>query len=331
MSNIDLRTVSITPLRQTFDHLAARMGADKPASRYQEATFDIQPVENFQYRPTWAPEFEIFDAKRTAIKMEDWYALKDPRQYYYGTYTLARSRMQDSAEADFDFVESKGLIDLYPTVAREKALKFYLPLRHVAWAANINNSAIAAYGYGTAFSQASLYAAMDQLGIAQYLTRLGIAFNDVDALAVAKQDWLQGVEWQELRRLSENTMVVADIFELFIAQDLAIDGLLYPLAYTHVENELTAIGGPVVSMLTRFQSEWFVENNKWVDATVKTAAAESEKNKSLISNWTVHWRDRALTALRPVVRLALGDKTEDVLEEVLEQFNVRARKLGLTL
>ena len=38
---IDLRTVSITPLRQTFDNIAARLGADKPASRYVEATMEI--------------------------------------------------------------------------------------------------------------------------------------------------------------------------------------------------------------------------------------------------------------------------------------------------
>ena len=32
---IDLRTVSIKPLRHTFDNVARRIGADKPASRYQ--------------------------------------------------------------------------------------------------------------------------------------------------------------------------------------------------------------------------------------------------------------------------------------------------------
>ena len=38
---IDLRTVSIKPLRNTFDHLVRRFG-DKPASRYQEGSYDIQ-------------------------------------------------------------------------------------------------------------------------------------------------------------------------------------------------------------------------------------------------------------------------------------------------
>ena len=46
---IDLRTVSIEPLRQTFDHVSARIGADKTASRYMEATMDIQPEANPHY------------------------------------------------------------------------------------------------------------------------------------------------------------------------------------------------------------------------------------------------------------------------------------------
>ena len=167
--SMDLRTISITPLRQTFGHLARRMGADKPATRYMEATMDLQPVENYHYRPTWEPQYEIFDASRTRIVMRDWYALKDPRQFYYGTYTQARARMQEVAEADFEFVETRGLADRFDDAARRVALDFYVPLRHVAWGANMNGAYQCAYGYGTAITQPCLYAGMDQLGIAQYL------------------------------------------------------------------------------------------------------------------------------------------------------------------
>ncbi len=111
---IDLRTVTIKPLRQTFDNIARRIGADKPASRYQEGTLDMQQTANFHYRPTWDPEHDIYDASRTAIKMADWYAFKDPRQFYYGAYTLARAKQQDTAEANFDFVENRGLAATLP-------------------------------------------------------------------------------------------------------------------------------------------------------------------------------------------------------------------------
>ena len=149
---IDLRTVSIKPQRQTFGHIARRFG-DKPASRYQEGSFDLQPTANFHYRPTWDPDREIFDVTRTQLKMKDWYAFKDPRQYYYGAWTLARARQQDTAESNFDFVESRNLDALLPDDVRQQALDLLLPLRHVAWGANMNNSAICAYGYGTTITQ----------------------------------------------------------------------------------------------------------------------------------------------------------------------------------
>jgi hypothetical protein len=102
---IDLRTVTIKPLRHTFDHIARYLGTDKPVSRYLEGSIGIQPKDIFHYRPTWEPEREIFDEGRTKIRMKDWDALKDPRQFYYGAYTSARARQQDTAEANFDFVE----------------------------------------------------------------------------------------------------------------------------------------------------------------------------------------------------------------------------------
>lgn len=328
---IDLRTVSITPLRQTFGHLARRMGADKPASRYLEATMDLQPVENYHYRPTWEPERDIFDTRRTAITMKDWYALKDPRQYYYGAWTLARGKMQEIAEGDFDLVEDLGLAAAYPAAGKELALKVFLPLRHVAWGSNLNKAYVSSYAYGIAMSQAACYASMDQLGVAQYVSRLGLAFNDLDALAEAKAAWLQGAEWQELRRYMEDVMVGQDWFEVLIAQDFALEGLLYPLIYERFNEKLNAAHGPVFSMLTRFQREWFGETTKWLDAVLKACAADNPENKAQLATWIKAWRERAVVALKPVATLAFGDEADAILEELVLNLNARAAKAGIAL
>lgn len=328
---IDLRTVSITPLRQTFGHLARRMGADKPASRYIEATMDLQPVENFHYRPTWEPQYEIFDTARTKITMKDWYALKDPRQYYYGTWTLARGKMQEIAEGDFDLVDELGLAASYPAAGKAAALPVFLPLRHVAWASNLNKAYVSSYGYGIAISQAACYASMDQLGVAQYVTRLGMAFDDLDALATAKTAWLEGAEWQELRRYVEDLMVEKDWFEVLVAQDFALEGLLYPLIYERYNEKLNAAYGPVFSMLTRFQREWFGETTKWMDSILKTTAADNADNKAQLAAWIKHWRERAITALKPVAALAFGGEADLIMEELVLNLNARAAKAGITL
>ena len=327
--HIDLRTVSIEPLRQTFDHIAERIGADKPASRYLEGTMDLQPEVNFHYRPTWDPEHEIFDAARTAITMKDWYALKDPRQFYYGAYTASRARMQETAEADFEFVETRGLADSYDDAARRTALDFYVPLRHVAWGANMNGASMCAYGFGTAITQPCLYQGMDQLGVAQYLTRMGLVLGDLGEVQAAKQAWMDAPQWQELRRYVEDTLVMKDWFEMFVAQHIALDGLLFDLAYKEVDQALNEQAGPTVSLLTRFQSELFDDSSKWVDACLKVAAAENPANKAQLQTWIAHWRGRAMVALQPLARMALGTDGDAALARSAARLDTRLAKAGL--
>jgi phenol/toluene 2-monooxygenase (NADH) P1/A1 len=326
---IDLRTVSIKPLRHTYGHIERRFG-DKPASRYQEGTYDLQPTHNFQYRPTWDPDREIFDASRTRLKMRDWYAFRDPRQYYYGTWTLARARQQETAESNFDFVESRNLASLLSPELLTLALDLLLPLRHVAWGGSMNNTAICAYGYGTAITQPCMYHAMDHLAIAQYLTRIGLLLGDAAALSSAKEHWLCAADWQALRRLVEDSFVVQDWFELYVAQNLVLDGLLYPLFYkVLVEDELSMRGGTAIAMLTQFMTEWYAESAKWVDAQVKVAVAESPGNAALVSDWIAGWQARAVAALAPMAERALGERAGAVMDDLAQQFAARLAKLGV--
>lgn len=328
---IDLRTVSIQPLRNTYDHLARRFG-DKPASRYQEGSYDIQAAENLHYRPTWAPEQQLYDPSISKIVMQDWYALKDPRQYYYNTYTLARARQQDTAEANFEFVERRGLADMLTDELRGTALALLVPLRHAAWGANQNNTFICGYGYGVAFTQPCMYHAMDNLGIAQYLSRLGLLLGGTEALDAGKRAWIDGAAWQPLRRYVEDCLAVRDPFELFVAQNLALDGLLYPLIYEGiVDDDLSVRGGSAVALLTQFMTGWFDETRKWVDAVVKVAAAESAHNRAQIEEWARAWSNRAAAALLPVAELALGADADTAVGERLAALKARLDKNGITL
>jgi phenol/toluene 2-monooxygenase (NADH) P1/A1 len=104
MTSIDLQAREIKALRTTYTHVARYVGADKAPTRYQEATFGAQPTANFHYRPTWEPEYELFDASRSAIKLADWYVLRDPRQYYYAS----RSRSKRVTSSSRRVVCSRG-------------------------------------------------------------------------------------------------------------------------------------------------------------------------------------------------------------------------------
>ena len=328
--NIDLQAREIKPLRNTYAHVAKVIGGDKPASRYQEATFGAQPSANFHYRPTWDPSHEIFDASRSQIVLADWEALKDPRQFYYASWAMARARQQDAMESNFQFVEKRGMVAKMPDALREKALQVLMPLRHAAWGANMNNASICAYGYGTPFTAPAMFHAMDNLGVAQYLTRLGLALDEPSVLDAGKTAWLNDAHWQVLRRYVEDTLVLKDPFELFVAQNLALDGLLYPLVYGNfVDDHVALQGGTAVAMLTAFMSEWHDESARWIDAVVKTAAAESEANRVLITSWVQAWAERAHAALAPVADLALGDAGGTALDAAAALLAERCRKAGV--
>lgn len=329
--SIEIKTAAVEPVRQTFSHVARRIGGDKPASRYQEGTLDLQSDTNFHYRPLWDPQHELYDRRRTAIEMKDWYAFKDPRQFYYGSYVMNRAKLQETAESNFAFVERHGSLASLPKGLTRRIKAILLPLRHVEYAANLNNCAISAYGFGSAFTNAVTFAMIDRLGIAQYLSRIGLLIdgNTGESLAQAKKDWTEDAVWQPMRKLVEDSLVIKDWFELFVAQDVVLDGLLYPLVYGRFSGELSQSGGSVVAMLTDFMDDWFAESKKWVDAFVKTAAAESPQNKALLQRWVDEASARTVEALRPLAKFMYFEDAAPALAEAQAQLAARLVKMSL--
>ena len=326
---IDIRTdSSVSPIRQTFAHIARRLGADKPATRYQEAMFDLQPVANFHYRPLWQPQYELYDVRRTRVVMQDWYALKDPRQYFYGAYVNARARQQDTMEKNLEFVEKRGLLGTLPAETRELLTTAIVPLRHLEWAANMNNAAITAYGFGSAITQAAMFHTMDRLGIAQYLTRIGLLIGDKEAVDQAKTAWMEDMTWQPLRHATEDLLVRDDWFELHVAQNLVLDGLVYPLVYQQFDRRRADIG-PAFSLVTDFMATWYGESARWVDATVKTAAQESPGNAAVIGEFAFGWLDRFTHALRPLAMRLFDTDADAELAQAVDALRKRLNGLGL--
>ena len=328
---VDIRTAHIEPLRQTFDHVEARIGKGKAATRYQEAVHDFQMTMNFHYRPTWEPDMELFDKRRTAIELEDFDALLDPRQYYYATYTLQRAKQQDAQENNFGLVEKRNLFATLPEAWKAAIEQWIVPLRHFEWGANTNNCYLAAYAYGTPFNSAAMMQSMDRLGIAQYLTRLGLALEpSAEILDRAKARWMDDPAWQPLRRLVEDSMVCKDWFELHVIQNLLLDPLVYTYAYQRFDQAISAQGGIAYGLCTEFMREWQTESVRWTDATVKVAAAASAANKAKLDAWVAQWEPRVLEAVAPLVAGAPGADAEAFLAQVAAAQSARRVKLGLS-
>ncbi|MCV6591291.1 MAG: aromatic/alkene monooxygenase hydroxylase subunit beta [Marinobacterium sp.] len=325
--SIEIKTATLEPVRNTFAHIERRFG-DKPATRYQEATYDVASATNFHYRPLWQPDKLLQDASRTQLVMADWYAFRDPRQFYYGTYVQARAKMQEVAESNYAFFEKRNLARLLSDEQNAALIRFLVPLRHVEHTANLNNMYGTGLGMGTALTQAMLYDGMDRLGIAQYLSRIGLILdgNSGEALAQAKQHWMDDAVWQGMRALCEELMVTEDWFELLLAQDIVVDTLVYELVYKQWDAQLADNGAQDVAMLTEFMQDWWKDNQRWGDSVLKTAAAESADNTALMEQWISNWRGKAAEALAPLASEMLG---EQALESAMAVLDKRLNKAGL--
>lgn len=329
--NIEIKAEEYTPRRQTYSHVARRLG-DRPASRYDEGTYDLQATKHFHFRPLWAPEYEIFDPTRTKVVMQDWYAFNDPRQFYYGTYNMSRQAMSASAERSFETVEKRNLISRVDADWLEKVRSYLVPLRHYEWAADLNSLRVADWGYGTRVTSAAIFAAGDRLGMAQLLTRIGLVLEDGDdaALARSKQTWTDAAEWQPLRQAVEDTLVVMDWYETFVAQFVALDGIILPLIYQTFDDAGLERSALAVSMMCEFMVDWMADSRRWVDALVKVCVDESADNQQTISDWYRTWRDRAVDGALPLAESVLGVGGAAAVDKVRTALDERATNLGLT-
>lgn len=322
---VEIKTIDFEPKRQTFGHVARRIGEGKPATRYQEAVLDVQATANFHYKPLWEPEYWAYDEDKTKVTMEDWYKPLDPRQYYYATYNISRANMNQSNERNFTFVEDKGLLEKLPQATKDLLINRLIPVRHLHWGANMNMSEICQRGYGTAITSPCIFSAGDHLGIAQIIGRIGLELDGQtgDGLNAAKDAWMNDASWQGIRKLIEDTLVQKDWFELYVAQVLGVNAVVFDFIYNGQEEEFGAAALPI-SMLTEFVTDWAKDEVKWSDSVVKTVAAESAENKAIVSSWAKKWIDAAQTALTP---FAGSDKAQAQADKVRD----KAKKLGLEI
>jgi phenol hydroxylase P1 protein len=264
----ELRQQVIEPRRHTFQHLIDRYG-DKPASRYDEGTIDVQPTENFHYRPLWDPEHELYDEAYSALRLDDPYTYRDPRQYYYATYVTARAAMHDAFGKTVDYLGQRDLLIRMPQEWQQLLGHLVLPLRHYESGGQLLSVNGARFAYGTTVEQCLTYAAFDRIGNAQMLSRVGITLGagTAELLASAKESWLKEPALQGLRRLIEELLIEEDWATQTLGLDLA-DRLLYPLLYTHLDEAALLGGAGAYSLVAQHFSGWFTDHRRWIDALI---------------------------------------------------------------
>jgi phenol hydroxylase P1 protein len=310
----ELRYQVIEPKRQSYQNVIDRFG-DQPASRYLEATLDVEPRENFHYRPTWAQDRELYDERYSALRLADPYAYTDPRQFFYTPYVTNRAALHDEFGKTLAYLEERELLARMPEAWRAILASVVVPLRHYESGAQLISVTGARFAYGTSLEQCCTFAAFDRIGNAQMLSRVGIALGagTADILTTAKQEWLDSDHLQPLRRLVEEIMIVDDWAEGLLAIDIA-DSLIYPLLYTGLDERALIGGAGAYSLFAQHLSKWFTDQRKWLDALITAwhdDPQNGESNASHLTRIDSTWRPRAQEAAD-----ALSSVIEDRLNGV---------------
>lgn len=332
----ELRTQVIEPQRKTFQNLVDRYG-DRPASRYEEGTIDLQATANYHFRPLWGPELDIYSPDYSVLKLTDAYDYVDPRGYYYAPYVTSRADLHESFAATLGYLEKRGLFDRLPESWRTLFAELVLPIRHYEAAAQMVSSHAARFGWGTTVTQCAAYAAFDRVGNAQLLSRAGISFGGgtADSLARAKQLWLEDEALQPLRRLTEETLVERDWGLGMVRLDVT-DQILYSLLYTHLDDAAITGGAGSYSLVSQHLSGWFTDQRRWLDALYKAWVADPDHGADNLATLQQTVGD-ALTAadaaLRPVAAKAdelVGAGCTEALAAAVAATRAHFADLGIT-
>jgi phenol hydroxylase P1 protein len=296
----ELRQQVIEPRRHTFQHLIDRYG-DKPASRYEEGSIDVQPTENFHYRPLWDPEHELYDETYSALRLDDPYTYRDPRQYYYATYVTARAGLHDAFGKTVDYLGQRDLLSRMPQEWQKLLGDLVLPLRHYESGGQLLSVNGARFAYGTTVEQCLTYAAFDRIGNAQMLSRVGITLGEgtAELLVSAKKSWIENPALQGLRRLIEELLVEQDWAVQTIGLDLA-DRMLYPLLYQHLDEAALLGGAGAYSLVGQHFGTWFTDHRRWLDALITAwlnDPVHADNNRRELDAIVARWLPQAQAAV----------------------------------
>ncbi|WP_088314507.1 phenol 2-monooxygenase [Kineosporia sp. R_H_3] len=303
----ELRTQVIEPRRKTFTNLTERYG-DRPATRYEEGSVDVQATANFHYRPLWDPTHEIYDPEYSALRLTDPYSFVDPRQFYYAPYVTSRAHLHEAFASTLAYLENRDLVERLPQGWKDLVARAVIPLRHYESGGQLIGAFGCRFGYGTTITQCLSYASFDRVGNAQLLSRLGISLDGgSDGILVsAKQAWMEDADLQPLRKYVELLLVEDDWAAQHVGLDLA-DQLIYGLLYTHLDETALLGGAGAYSLVAQHLSGWFTDNRRWVDALYAAWGRDPEHgaaNKAELSALVARLLPGALEGALGVARIA---------------------------
>ncbi|MEB3100256.1 toluene hydroxylase [Ferviditalea candida] len=222
------------PQREMLEPIRKQPWDWKTKNEYEEVTVRQQPYLHGHYRHIFDErDYDIFDPRYTRLKSSDWEAFRDPKKYWYTTYTSDRKKMAEQVENNFSQAEEFHVIEHLDPSWVEAARTIYTPLRHLEYGESVQLQHVIRYALGTSIEQCSTFQSFDKTGRAQWITQwaMNMEAHHGDFLGFGKEIFMSQPAFQALRSYVEEVLVTDDWGEVLVALNLTLDPLLGNLIY----------------------------------------------------------------------------------------------------
>lgn len=289
-------------------------------TEYEAVTCHTQPsphgggfqiAGDFQTRPDGrAP----FDCGATLVKLDDWYAFRDPNQQWQRPYYVHQSEAEKAIERATEVAAATGAFAaLEPDWISEGLLGGYFPYAHVEHGLFRALNFAARESLSDTVNNVLVFNAADKLRHAQAIAILGVDLEEAVAgfdAAAGRACWLEEPAWQPLRHLVEDIMANRDWAEVVVAVNLALEPLLGEPLRRHCFTLAASARRDVVTpaIVSTAMGDW-QRNARWSEAFVAFAAAGAG-NAEILAGWRAAWGER--------VRVVAGALLEHLEERLCE-------------
>ena len=121
---LEIKTSNLEPIRQTYAYIERRFGK-KPATRYQEVSFDVQGATNFHYRPLWKPDKILNDYVLMTSKIED---IGDKNKLEYLMNVYEKIILESALSKHSSMRKAARTLGIDPSTLSRKAKKYNINL-----------------------------------------------------------------------------------------------------------------------------------------------------------------------------------------------------------
>lgn len=327
-------------------------------NEYEEVTLRMQTYVHFHYRHNFDErDFELYDPRYTRIRSSDWEAFRDPKRFWYTTYTRDRKNLAIEVENGFNNAKELGIIENLTMEWVDALREIYTPLRHIEYGENVQMQHVIRYALGTPIEQCATFQAYDKTGRAQWITLWAINMQEHHGnfLDRSKEILLNEPAYQPLRSYAEQLLVTDDWAEVILAENLTLDLLLGNLMYKHLTKEAAKHGDYHLSLLNlsinkqmKWQADWAFAlfklfandkpNGRWdylntlgyeewpgdyrwgrTISDPRATPDTDESNLEIIEEWVKKWYPKAYNAVLALAPLFEKHKIGINVEETLKQ------------